>query len=250
MLFVVCLLGAAAYATLAGPFFRIRYIDARVPETSKAAVTQSVPLESNLLLFDPSDLEVVLAGDPLVDSVDVTKVLPDTVRVETVLREGVMRVQAGDKCLELDRKGVAFRLAVGSDLPLLRGVEGIERPGDAVPQEAIETALVWLDAAPRYSLPAISKVDYFGGGICNLVLDDGRLIKPGDTSEPDRKLAAAEAILSNWTADLEYLDVAVTTKPVVGTVPSEPPAEPADADLPGSVPSEAHTGEADDASDG
>ncbi len=215
---ILCTLAGAAYVALASPVFRIRYNDARVPDTSKTVVSHSVPLQSNLLLFDPARLEETIARDPLVASVTITKVQPDTVRVETVLRQGVMRVRAGEQFLEVDRQGVAFRCAVGKELPLLSGVDTVERVGDVVASDAIATALVWLDAVGRYSLPRVEEVEYIGDGVCSLVLEDRREVRPGDTSEVDRKLAAAEAILAYWRSDLEYVDVAIPTQPVVGRV--------------------------------
>lgn len=244
----VLLLGGAAYAGFAGPLFRIHYIDARVPETCEAAVADSVPLESNLLLLDASAVESVISGDPLVADVAVRKVLPDTVKIETVLREGVLRVQSGDRYLEVDREGVAFRPAVGAALPLLGGVESVSHPGDKVSWDAVETALVWLDALPRYSLPPVVRVDYLGGGLCEMVLEDGRVVKTGDSSEADRKLAAAEAILAHWPEEIEYVDVAITTQPVVGEV-QQPETDPSE-ETPNVAPSAEGTGDTDDSSDG
>jgi cell division septal protein FtsQ len=237
--------GAAAYAALAGPFFRIECIDARVPESSRDAVARAVPLEANLLLFDTSEVTRVVASDPLVDAVTVDKVLPDTVRVETSLRTGLVRVRAGDQYFEADREGVAFRAAVGDELPLLTGVPPISRPGEMLEHEAIHTSALWLDALERYDVPRVVKIDYLGEGACNLALEDGRLIKLGDTREVDRKLAAAEAILAHWPGDMQYVDVAVTSQPVVGQIPAPEPED----EGPGS-PDGAETAEQADSPDG
>lgn len=216
-LLAVVLIVACAYVLFVGPLFSIHEIDANVPPSSAEIAQAGVPLGANLLLFRTEPLESAIEADPLVESATVTRVLPHTVRIDTVLRKGCLRVEIAGASFEVDRNGVVFQAAAGDTLPLLYGADASVQLGGVVAKEAMDAVVPWLDALPRYDLPRVVKVHYLGDGKCNLALSDGRLVKVGTPANVDVKLAAAEALLARrWETAVEYVDVELWDQPVVG----------------------------------
>jgi len=209
-------LGAAAYAVFAGPLFQIEHIEVDAPPECRSLVEEGVPIGRNLFLFRTDALRDAVARHPVVESVSVTRVLPDTIAVTARPRVAcaTVRLTLGD--FEVDRHGVIFRAATGESLPRLAGSDGVNAGGGRVDPEGMAAIVPWLDALPRYALPPVAKVDYLGAGKCNLALADGRLVKLGSATDVDLKLAAAEALLAGPAREAEYVDMEVTNAGVIG----------------------------------
>lgn len=212
---VLVLAAGASYALFVGPMFAIDSIEANVPPSCQEIVEAAVPLGQNLFLFRTGPLEAALAQDSLVESVSVERVLPHTIRIAARMRQGYVRVRGAEGEYEVDRFGVAFRPSVGDELPLLVGAERAVGADGGISPDVMATVVAWLDAAERYHLPKVVKVDYLGGR-CNLATAEGRLIKLGSLDEVDKKLAAAQAILEQWASEISYVDVEVPDQPVFG----------------------------------
>jgi cell division septal protein FtsQ len=201
---------------LLSPAFRIRSVQADVPPSCLEIVNAAVPLDQNLLLFRRAPLLRSLRNDPLIADASVALVPPGTVKVTARLREAFMRVRLRHGTFDVDRQGVVFRASSDPALPLLVGASFSGELGGNVDPETMETVTRWLDAARRYSLPRIVKVEYTGGGKCNLALEDGRLLKAGVAERIDDKLAAAEALLGLSPRDQDYVDLELPDQPVIG----------------------------------
>ncbi len=214
--------GAAAYALFAGPVFRIQRIEADVPEECRPLVEDGAPLGRNLFLFPCEALRESVARHPIVASVTVTRVLPDTLRVVAEPRVACARIRLPLGDFDIDRNGVIFRAAAAGDAPLLVGADAVGALGGVVDAEVMEAVAPWLDALPRYALPPVSKIHYLGGRKCNLALADGRLVKLGRAEDVELKLAAAEALLAGPARGAEYVDMEVTNAGVIGHRRPEP----------------------------
>jgi len=216
VLAALLVVGGASYALLVGPLCAIDSIEANVPPSCQEIVEAAAPLGQNLFLFRTGPLEAAIAEDPLVESVSVERILPRTIRIAARTRQGRVRVRTDDGEYEVDRLGVPFRPSVGEELPLLVGAEKAVGPGGRISPDVVATVVTWLDAAERYHLSDVAKVDYLGNGCCNLATAEGRLVKLGTLDEIDKKLAAAAAILGQWGDEIAYVDVEVPDQPVFG----------------------------------
>lgn len=111
-------------ATSAVGYSRLEVTGAVV--TSEATVRERLDLDrgANLVTLATEPLERRLAALPAVRGVEVSVVLPDTVRVELVERIPILVWQVEDSSWLVDREGVLF-----ADLPMTPGGEGTASPG-------------------------------------------------------------------------------------------------------------------------
>jgi cell division protein FtsQ len=80
---------------------------------------------NNIFKLDEQRAEAAVKTDPWIESVKVTKELPDTVRIRVTEREAVVAASIDDKLYLVDSKGTLFKeVEAGdpSDLPVVTGV--------------------------------------------------------------------------------------------------------------------------------
>jgi cell division protein FtsQ len=213
----VLMLGGLAYVVFASPLFVIRQIDWNGPESLRGLAEEAVPMGGSLFAFRTAAVVAALREQPIVADVRVTRVPPGTLRFVVTPRTPYVRVRLAGGEYVADRGGVIFADAGEQPtVPLLMGAEVAAISDWRIPDDVLGVAVRWLEAAPRYSLPAVVKVDYRGDGRANLALANGKLLKVGSVEDADRKLAAAEALLKSAPADTEYLDLELAELPVIG----------------------------------
>ncbi len=210
-------LGAVGYLVYGSPAFEIRHVECLGPEPCKSIVAEAVPLGGNLFAFRSSAVVSVLREQPIVESVQVLRIPPGTLRVRVTPRTPYVRVRLANGDFLADRKGVLFApVEEPGELPLLVGAEVSAIRDWRIPPEILRCATLWLDAARRRSLPAVAKLDYRGDGRANLALAGGMLLKVGSAEDSERKLLAAEALLPGLAPDVEYIDLELAELPVLG----------------------------------
>lgn len=175
---------------------------------SEARVRQAaaVPLGEQLATVDLASVSSRLRALAEVESVDVTREWPDTVRITLVERTAIAVVRFGETWRGLDAEGVAFRRydSPPKDLPQ------VQASGSAGGDALLEAATVVSQMAPSLA----AKVDHIEVETIDqirLVLRSGRTVQWGSSEESARKAEVLAVLLESHPADT--YDVSVPSNP-------------------------------------
>jgi cell division protein FtsQ len=174
---VVLFLAALALALLFGLFIGLQYAgslflsrnakfelkvihitsDGRLPPDQLREYT-GLQTGTNLFCLDMDQVRKKLEEVPLVESVSISRQLPDTLNIHVVERVALAQIRWNARGLPflLDRHGVVLPMTrSGQSLPLIEGLK-LEslRPGDRVEKPGISQCLALLSEADQLSLGA------------------------------------------------------------------------------------------------
>jgi cell division protein FtsQ len=187
--------------------FHLRHLEV-VGTTSltRAEVVRLAGLSSstNVLWFDPGNVERRLESDPWVATATVSRRLPATIRISVVERAPVAMIRDERGFTVLATDGVALStMAADPALPEIEIVAGsTSRWGHAQARAAAARAIAGLDGGGR---PAVVRA-VVRAGTLTVKLDGGTRVEFGEPVGIEAKAAAARRIL-RW-ASLQRASVA------------------------------------------
>jgi len=205
----VLLVAGGVWLVFFSPQLSVRHVEVSGTELlSEGRVREAgnVPTGEQLATVDLSSVSSRVAALAEVESVDVTREWPDTVRITVVERTAVAVVQFGDAWRGLDAEGVAFRRfdRPPKDLPKVRAAASAEE--DALLEAATVVSQMPADLAARVDHLEVETVDRI-----QLVLRGGRTVQWGSSEESALKAKVLVQLLESHPAD--YYDVSVPGNP-------------------------------------
>jgi cell division protein FtsQ len=229
---VVALFGSL-WAAFFSPLLRVRAVDVVGAEhTAARDVVEAAELSTanNLLLLSGDGVADRVAELPWVQSVEVDRMLPGTVRIRIEERRPALIVSLGAARWTIDGGGRVLESGeVRPGLPVLAGIQaGTVAPGvDLKTTEARGALRVWstLPDAIRKDVEAI-----FAPTLerITLVLADGTQVRFGAPEEAAAKNEVLRALRAQLAAEgdlANYIDVRVPSRPAVSqTAPTDPSA--------------------------
>lgn len=209
------LTGVLGWVMLGSPLFDIRSVHvlgtSELP-VEEVAAAADVTVGDPLLLLDTEQVHASVAALPRVASVQVSRTLDGTVRIEITERTPVAVRPAGDGIRLVDATGIEYATVADppSGVPELRVADG--GPADPAAMAAINVlvALPQQLRAPVVAVSAHSPTDVV------LSLEDGREVRWGGVESADRKAAVLAALL---TRPGQVYDVSSPNLPTVSGSP-------------------------------
>ena len=180
--------------------------DGRVREVA------DVPLGDQLALVDLDRARARVGALAEVQSVDVTRTWPDTVRIAVVERTAVAVVELAGRIRGLDADGVVFRdyRAVPKGMPRVR-------PGSSAGSDALREAATVVSALPADLARRVDHVEVATVDQITLVMRDRREVLWGSAEESDLKAQVVDKLLAAQKAP--YYDVSVPGNPTYRATP-------------------------------
>jgi hypothetical protein len=152
--------GSAAlllYAIFFGPAFRINYVTVSGAEFSSAADAQAqVAIGSNIWLLSSAFVKAEILKSPAVESVEVLRGVPHTVRIEITEKRPALLWQTGSQLVLLDSTGTVFGYLPASSLATDPRLVSLSRN---VPLVVDEKGLPFAIGQPLVSPTFITFVD-------------------------------------------------------------------------------------------
>ncbi len=209
------------------PLFSIKRVEVVGAESmSREEVVRlaAVPADATLIRFPGEAVTVRVARDPRVESVAVTRVFPDALRIRLVERRAVAIVDAGAKKWLIDANGfvIAERSAAATGsapptagvTPLIREVKGLDlKAGRRTTSEPLLNAvkvLVSISADLRAQVLAVSASEI---DATTLYTADKVEIVFGDAAGAVKKDAIVRKILADQRGRVVSIDVRTTDRP-------------------------------------
>jgi cell division protein FtsQ len=231
--------GAAAgallvWATLWSPLLKVKTIDVEgAAHTSDAEVARVAGLDDkdNILFISASDVTQSVKALPWVESVQVDRILPGTVRVRIEEREPAMVLTSAMGSLTLDGTGRVLESGGESRaLPTLATSEttGLA-PGDTISDLAVRAAVRSLGSMPPDLRAKVKAVFAPTSERVSFTLEGGLSLRYGAAEELRDKHEVVLAILTrlkNEGTQAAYIDVRVPSNPAVA------PLDPAETEVP------------------
>jgi cell division septal protein FtsQ len=197
-------------------FFQVKKVQISGLDGPRAERVRIAARDQTTLHVDRQLLRDAAAGQPPIESMEVTTSIPDSMSIVFKLYRPVAAIGNGG----------APAVAVTADGRLLKGIptSGLPRisgqvQGDRVSGGETLTSLKLLASAPGSLLARVSQIrSQVHLGIV-VILSNGPAIYFGDTTDLRAKWAAAASVLADpRTAGASYVDVRVARRPAVGGV--------------------------------
>ena len=220
-------LAVVGAACLNSPYFlveRVEVVGARYLSEAEVLVMAGLPERANIFWVPVREVERRRMGAPRIAAARVRRWLPQTIVIEVEERDTVAYMPYAGYFVDLDAEGYAIALSeaiADPDTPLLVGV----RPTYVAVAEQVRPdgpvrlgAMVGQALAAR-NVPMVSEIDV--SGISNIVVrtTDGIRIMLGAAEGIESRLNVADSILASVReqgAKVDYIDVRVETRPVMG----------------------------------
>ena len=140
---------AAVYAVGWSPLFRIHHVAVEGMHLgSQAQIQAMAPAGKNIFLVSTSRLANQIEQDPIVQSVAITRGLPDTLRIVVQEKKPALIWQSGSTSYLVDDQGVAFMTSNTNDPTLARVIDTKGLPVKLGQQIVSLTFLQFVDALP------------------------------------------------------------------------------------------------------
>jgi cell division protein FtsQ len=231
---------AAAWAVFYSPLLKVRHIEVVGAErTAPSAVTSAADVDSgaNLLFIDNAEIAGRVRSLPWVQSVDVDRMLPGTIRIGIVERKPSLVLSLGAARWTIDDRGRVLEAGdAAGGLPVLAGVAvATVRPGvELRTPEATAALAVWRSLSGHLKGQVVAILAPTVERIA-LTLQDGTLVRYGAPERTAGKGEVLEALLKRMRSEgsgaAYIIDVRAPAHPAVsieapdGAVP--PPDDPA-----------------------
>lgn len=183
-------------------YFAVSEIQVDTPE-SKSRIEATVrdqlggrPWRSNLLMLDTDALKRgLLAADPTIKSVELSRRLPHTLQVRVVLKQPSIAWSSGNQVFVLDADGTAIGgVAIGSKLPVV--VDGSNVPVEIGQRVASKRFVAFVEAV----VPALTARSV---GVTKLSVKDTTLDLIAETNKGYRLIFDTSREVGDEIADLE-----------------------------------------------
>ena len=184
----------------------------------------AVPADATLIRFPAETVAANVAKDPRVESVVVSRVFPDAMRIRVVERHAIAVVDAGTTMWLIDSQG--FVIAEGSGtatgsvpstttaVPVIRDVKGLDlkagRKTTSEPLLNAVTVLTTISAELRAQVKAVSAPDI---DATTLFTADKVEIVFGSATDAGKKDAIVRRILAEQRGKVVSIDVRTTDRP-------------------------------------
>lgn len=221
------------WAVLWSPLLNVRDVQLRgARHTSAKEVIRVLDLASgtNLLRLSTEEVEAKVAELPWVQSVTVSRVLPDTLRIRIDEREPAMVLSLGAANWIVDDTGRVLATGTNESLPVLSGanLDDIE-VGMTLEAEQLTGALRVYRSLSREVQRKVAAIFAPTPERITLALEDGSQVRYG----PAELLRAKSNVLASLLRRLErdgtaasYIDLRVPTSPAVSPVEPVVPVAP------------------------
>lgn len=210
--------GAAALALAAfaivwtTPLFEVERIDVSgtsVLDPAEVAALGEEAVGRSVLGADLDGIAEAVAALAPVESVEVTRSWPDTLRVAVTEREPYLAVPSGGETfLMVDDDGVVFDETDTAPGSMWRVELDDPGPGDLATTETIAV----LQSLPADIADKVEHVESPSPAGITLFLEDGRTVQWGDGSESEQKAEVADRLLASG---YEHVDVSAPDAPTV-----------------------------------
>jgi len=187
----------------------------------------------NIFLADYSVLQGKLHGVRQLKDFGIFRKLPSTVVVKLIERKPFAVVIISGSSIIIDDEGRFLdvkggRLESGdysfvstgniSDLPVIRGFVFSDVENGALREDSSSAIRITVSELTRFLPQSKLQLEMNRGGDMNLLVEDVLKVRFGRTSDVEAKLAVLEAMLpvvrDRW-GDIEYIDIRVSTNPVI-----------------------------------
>ena len=233
---------ALIWAMFWSPLLRVRDLKLQGAErTTLAEIEEATALlggEQNLLLLSTGDVETDIETLPWVESAEVDRRLPGTVKVRVVERQPALVLSLGAARWTIDADGNVLATGEAEEgLPVLAGLQVDElQPGIQLRTEEARGALRAFRQLPKVVRRQVAAV--FAPTIerISFSLTSGTVIRYGAAEGIDAKNEVLRALFEDLGSDgggAAYIDVRVPTSPAVsGSQASPSPGAPSSSPSP------------------
>ncbi|WP_030486045.1 cell division protein FtsQ/DivIB [Nocardioides aequoreus] len=208
---VVGLLAAGAWVVLFSSYLTARGVEvvgAAAVGTERVGAAAQLPAGVPLARIDLDGVRERVEGIAAVESAEVSRSWPHTVRVQVTPRTPVALVAGGDGLVAIDGEGARFEAPAEATagLPRVELAEGVDAEG--VTEAGRVLAALPADLAGRTETVRVGSVD----GI-SLVMRSGRTVVWGSAEQSETKAEVLDALLRNLPRAVTEIDVTVPGKP-------------------------------------
>lgn len=228
MVLAVAAIIGAIVGIYRSPLFSIKRVEVvGIERMSREDVLRAaaVPADSTLIRFPADIVTANVAKDPRVESVAVTRVFPDAMRIRIVERRAIAVVDAGAKMWLIDSHGFVIAegsgaatgsatLALVGSIPLIRDVKGLDlKAGRKTSSEPLLNAvdvLRSISAELRAQVRAVSAPEI---DATTLYTADKVEIVFGDAANAVKKDTIVRKILLDQRGKVVSIDVRTTDRP-------------------------------------
>ena len=187
---------------------KVEVVGNRLLSDGRVREVADLPLGEQLALVDISRADARVGSLAEVESVDVTRAWPDTVRIEVVERTPVAVVELAGRLRGLDANGVVFREYDSAPRSLPRVRAGAEAGTDALKEAAEVVAAMPASLSRRVDHVEVATVDQI-----SLAMRDGREVLWGSAEQSDLKAEVLDTMLGS--VEGTTYDVSVPGNPTV-----------------------------------
>jgi cell division protein FtsQ len=200
-----------------------------------------------MVLVDLAAARDRLRALPMVAAATVTREWPDTVRLEVVEEQPILRVRSGERVSVVSSTGRVLPDGLdGADaLPVLEVSVAPPEQGEELP-DSLQAALVVFARLPDSLRAVLTSARIDESGVLTFSLPDDASIRFGPVEDVPAKLVAIQAFLEQVTLQcLEVLDVGQPDRPTASRI--EGCAAPAPTEVDATAPQGDGTGTGDSA---
>ena len=227
----VTLAAGAVWGVFFSPLLDVRKVQvhgAKATSAREVRAAADLGADDNLLLLSTSSVVRAVEALPWVDSAEVDRRLPGTVRIKVEERKAALVVTVAAGTWTVDRKGHVLEEGAASDrLPILTGIVlGELEPGEQLATDDAQAGLKVWRSLPKSLRNDVSSVVAPAAQRIAVALRDGTLIRYGG---PDRLRSKNEVVtvllrrLKAQNRRATYIDVSVPATPAVGPAPAVTP---------------------------
>ena len=227
-LFFMCC-AACGYLFSMSPFFEVEQvviIGNKQASPIRLNVLSNIRIGQNIFTVDTAQVERWLMIEPLVESAQVERRLPRTVRITVTERQPAAVLATGLAFIQVDKSGLVLRRMHELDnllMPILSGVSGFPpgvTPGSRIEGKEMEVALTVLNSLPQQEFNTIKEIDVTDSQKIKLYIEGGIEVRVGGLDDIAEKFLRARGIiydaqLKGTASNIGYIDISSTEKPVV-----------------------------------
>jgi len=225
--FLAC--ATSGYTFSRSSFFAVRQVMISGNQTVHAERLRQlagVDLEQNIFTVDADQVRQRLFIEPFVAAAQVQLRIPGTVNIIIVERQPAAVLATGHAFVQIDNTGLVLRRMRELDtvrLPILSGVNNFPAgimPGSFIEGEEIQVALTVLNMLPELSVQSVTEIDVTDSQKIRLYTTGGIEVRVGGPTDIAEKYVLAaniiyDAQMSGKAADIRYIDISSTEKPVI-----------------------------------
>jgi cell division protein FtsQ len=203
------------------PFLRIEEIEVsgNVHLSADDVIARAgVPAEETLLGVEEDEIESRLAEDPWIESAEISRGLPSTLRIHVEERTAIALVDTGMSFWAIDGNARVLSESqpeTATALPAIRNVpDFVAEPGTVTESDILRNAVRVLVGVSPALLAEVRVVNAPSVNETGLVTADSIEIMLGEASRLDEKSAVVLNILAERRAEVVFIDVRSVERPI------------------------------------